>query len=322
MRGDRYGGPQVPVHDRRNDPPAPGRDCQYTSEQLARHLESYGTRPSAGRTGVCWAGAWAEVGGCDPEEREGLSDGVSHKKQGHPGYCPLRSSPVHTIRNDSTPPWGTGRRARSTRSTEQQDKQPERPLSELSEIRPAAQVEQTRIGRELGGIQQRQEALGQELAATQTVVRQALDLAQHMAAAYRQAPDHIRRLLNQALFAHIELVPDPEAGLLASTARCRPPFDDLLGQTASQHEAVVRQDGGSRQGGTAAVSRASQATEDGVSAGGHEAAWASGKAGTMPGGDFVTPSQALPELAEDEVDGQKMSKNMQQPQSGVTRLGV
>ena len=60
MRGDRYGGPQVPVHDRRNDPPAPGRDCQYTSEQLARHLESYGTRPSAGRTGVCWDNAWAE----------------------------------------------------------------------------------------------------------------------------------------------------------------------------------------------------------------------------------------------------------------------
>ena len=139
MRGDRYGGPQVPVHDRRNDPPAPGRDCQYTSEQLARHLESYGTRPSAGRTGVCWAGAWAEVGGCDPEEREGLSDGVSHKKQGHPGYCPLRSSPVHTIRNDSTLPWGTGRPTRSRRSTEQQDKQPERPLSELSETRPAAQ---------------------------------------------------------------------------------------------------------------------------------------------------------------------------------------
>ena len=63
------------------------RGCQYTSEQLARHLESYGARPSVGRTGVCWDNAWAEVGGCDPEEREGLSDGVSHKKQGHPGYC-------------------------------------------------------------------------------------------------------------------------------------------------------------------------------------------------------------------------------------------
>ena len=44
------------------------RGCQYTSEQLGDHLESYGTRPSVGRTGVCWAGAWAEVGGCDPEE--------------------------------------------------------------------------------------------------------------------------------------------------------------------------------------------------------------------------------------------------------------
>ena len=37
----------------------------------------------------------------------------------------------HTIRNDSTPPWGTGRPTRSRRSTEQQDKQPERPLSGL-----------------------------------------------------------------------------------------------------------------------------------------------------------------------------------------------
>ena len=36
------------------------RGCQYTSEQLARHLESYGTRPSVGRTGVCWDNAWAE----------------------------------------------------------------------------------------------------------------------------------------------------------------------------------------------------------------------------------------------------------------------
>ena len=60
MRGDRYGSPQVPVHDRRNDPPAPGRGCQYTSEQLGDHLESYGTRPSVGRTGVCWDSAWAE----------------------------------------------------------------------------------------------------------------------------------------------------------------------------------------------------------------------------------------------------------------------
>ena len=36
------------------------RGCQYTSEQFARHLESYGIRPSVGRTGVCWDNAWAE----------------------------------------------------------------------------------------------------------------------------------------------------------------------------------------------------------------------------------------------------------------------
>ena len=76
------------------------RGCQYTSEQLARHLESYGIRPSVGRTGVCWDNAWAEVGGCDPEEREGLSDGVSHKKQGHPGYCLLDRA---GIQSETTP---------------------------------------------------------------------------------------------------------------------------------------------------------------------------------------------------------------------------
>ena len=65
------------------------RGCQYTSEQLSQHLGRYEIIASTGRTGVCWDSAWAEVGGCDPEEREGLSDGVSHKKQGHPGYCLL-----------------------------------------------------------------------------------------------------------------------------------------------------------------------------------------------------------------------------------------
>ena len=45
----------------------PGRGSQYTSEQFARHLKGYGIHPSVGRTGVCWAGAWAEVGGRDPQ---------------------------------------------------------------------------------------------------------------------------------------------------------------------------------------------------------------------------------------------------------------
>mgnify|MGYP000997529459 CR=1 FL=1 len=54
-----------------DDPPAPGRGTRYTSAQLARHLKGYGTRPSVSRTGVRWAGAWAEVGGRHPQGTRG-----------------------------------------------------------------------------------------------------------------------------------------------------------------------------------------------------------------------------------------------------------
>ena len=67
MRGDRYGGPQVPDEEGEDDLPPQAAAPRSTSEQLARHLKGYGTRPSVGRTGVCWAGAWAEVDGCDPQ---------------------------------------------------------------------------------------------------------------------------------------------------------------------------------------------------------------------------------------------------------------
>ena len=115
-----------------------GRGCQYTSEQLGDHLESYGTRPSVGRTGVCWAGAWAEVGGCDSQGTRGSIRWSTTARRKAIRDTASWIELEHTIRNDSTPPWGTGRRARSTRSTEKQDKQPETPLSELSETRPAA----------------------------------------------------------------------------------------------------------------------------------------------------------------------------------------
>ena len=101
----------MPVHDRRDDPPAPGRGCQYTSAQLARHLEGYVTRPSVGRTGVCWA--------------ESFNATLKNERVYQMVY-PTRSKAIrdtaswieleHTIRNDSIPPWGTGRRARSTRT--------------------------------------------------------------------------------------------------------------------------------------------------------------------------------------------------------------
>ena len=89
VRGDRHGGPQAPAHDRGETVFHSDRECQYTSEQLSQHLGRYEIIASTGRTGVCWDNAWAESFNATLKEREGLSDGVSHKKQGHPGYCLL-----------------------------------------------------------------------------------------------------------------------------------------------------------------------------------------------------------------------------------------
>ena len=60
MRGDRYGGPQVPAHDRGETVFHSDRGCQYTSEQFSQHLGRYEIIASTGRTGVCWDNAWAE----------------------------------------------------------------------------------------------------------------------------------------------------------------------------------------------------------------------------------------------------------------------
>ena len=60
------------------------------------------------------------------------------------------------------------------------------------------------------------------------LITQALDLAQHTASAYHQAPDHIRRMLNQLFFDHVYLVPDQDTDQLTTTATCLPPFDSIL----------------------------------------------------------------------------------------------
>ena len=50
-----------------------------------------------------------------------------------------------------------------------------------------------------------------------------------MATAYRQAPEHIRRMLNQVLFDKVYITPDDETGLLTAIVRYQPPFDGVLG---------------------------------------------------------------------------------------------
>ena len=88
--------------------------------------------------------------------------------------------------------------------------------------------EQHRITRSLNTTTQHIEVLEHDLEDKEVLITQALDLAQHTAAAYHQAPDHIHRMLNQLFFDHVYLVPDQDTDQLTTTATCLPPFDSIL----------------------------------------------------------------------------------------------
>ena len=88
--------------------------------------------------------------------------------------------------------------------------------------------EQHRITQSLNRTAQHIEALEHDLSDKEMLITQALDLAQHTASAYHQAPDHIRRMLNQLFFDHVYLVPDQDTDQLTTTATCLPPFDSIL----------------------------------------------------------------------------------------------
>ena len=80
-------------HTIRNDSTPPRAAApRHASARLARHLKDYGTRPSVGRTGVCWAGAWAEVGGCDPQGTRGSIRWCIPQEARPSGILPPRSS--------------------------------------------------------------------------------------------------------------------------------------------------------------------------------------------------------------------------------------
>ncbi len=88
--------------------------------------------------------------------------------------------------------------------------------------------EQHRITQNLNRTTQHIEALEHDLTDKEMLITQALDLAQHTATAYHQAPENIRRMLNQLFFDHVYLVPDQDTNQLTTTATCLPPFDSIL----------------------------------------------------------------------------------------------
>ena len=125
---------------RRSTPPRAAAP-RHTSARLGDHPEDHGARPPGGQDQGVLGGRPGGSRRAPPSRNErAYQMAHHHKKQDHPRYCPLRPSPVHTIRDSPTPPRGTGHPARPTRTTEQQDKQLETQPSRLPKTHPAAQA--------------------------------------------------------------------------------------------------------------------------------------------------------------------------------------
>jgi recombinase len=177
----------------------------------------------------------------------------------------------------------------------------------------------------------------------QALVGQALDIAQHMATAYRQAPEHIRRMLNQVLFDKVYITPDDETGLLTAIVRYQPPFDGVLGV----RDVRTAGDGLQRTGGNAAgVVEEMDDDLDATDSGTSESKTMASDTPASPRDDEVTLSQpsdivvsgpedvSLHDLSDDGLPALKSGKNKQKPTSwgfhdvglsvdsmvGVTRL--
>ncbi len=104
--------------------------------------------------------------------------------------------------------------------------------------------EQDRISRSLREIDARVAATLTEFETIEGNLERALDLAGDCGAAYEQAPDHIKRMFNQAFFEKIFVVQiDESLAGVEINAKLKEPFDVLLGnelRMASQTAAPVR----------------------------------------------------------------------------------
>ena len=91
--------------------------------------------------------------------------------------------------------------------------------------------EQERISRSLQGIESRVTATLTEFETVEQNLARALDLAGDCGAAYEQAPDHIKRMFNQAFFEKIFVKQiDESLADVEIKAQLREPFDVLLGE--------------------------------------------------------------------------------------------
>jgi site-specific DNA recombinase len=102
--------------------------------------------------------------------------------------------------------------------------------------------EQERIGRALGQITSTLSATQTKFETVENNLQQALDLTVDCGVAYKNAPEHIKRMFNQAFFEKVLVVGVVEnPGDVRVEAKLRPPFDVLLGSKLKSFEAEVRE---------------------------------------------------------------------------------
>ena len=145
-----------------------------------------------------------------------------------------------------------------------------------------------------------------------------------MATAYRQAPEHIRRMLNQVLFDKVYITPDDETGLLTAIVRYQPPFDGVLGvrDVTTAGDGLQRVDGNAA-GAVEEMDDDLDATDGGTG----ESKTMASDTPASPRDDEVTSSQpsdivvsgpedvSLHGLPDDGLPAPKPSKNKQKPTS-------
>ena len=101
--------------------------------------------------------------------------------------------------------------------------------------------EQERIATALRHIAVRLTATDAHFDTVERNLHTALELTEHCGEAYDAAPEHIKRMFNQALFEKILVIVDDTAeGGITIQTQFRPPFDTLLGTEVRQAEAAWR----------------------------------------------------------------------------------
>ena len=122
--------------------------------------------------------------------------------------------------------------------------------------------EQERISRALQKIGSQLAATSLEFEAVERNLRLALDLTVDCGAAYRDAPEHIKRMFNQAFFEKVLVIQDDESsGDIRLEPAFREPFDTLLGselktaEAAFQRTHVARESNGASRKGSPKVAK-------------------------------------------------------------------